>query len=379
MNHSPSDKKNGRPLIRSAGDVLRQDLAHMYDKLGAAAEFHERTVVMTGGAGFLGYYLTQFFLGLKTRGMGLRKLVILDRFLFGEPEWLREMRGQHAELEAHAYDAASDEPGAYGSVAAADYVLHMASIASPTYYRQYPLETIRANVNGLERLLDAYRHSDRLRGMLFFSSSEVYGNPSPDAIPTPETYLGQVSCTGPRACYDESKRLGETLCYVYATSLGMPIRIVRPFNLFGPGMRREDRRLPADFARNVLSGEDIVIHSDGRPTRTYCYIGDAIPGILKALTHHSFDTFNIGMDGEELSVARLADIYAEVGRELTGYRGVVVMSAAEDREYLTDNPQRRCPDLTKARTILGYAPDIGVRDGVRRYLSFLLDTAGVRL
>ncbi|OAS14347.1 NAD-dependent epimerase/dehydratase family protein [Paenibacillus oryzisoli] len=363
----------------SASDVLREDLCHMFDKFGSIAQFHERTVVLTGGAGFLGYYLTQFFLGLKSHGIRLRKLVLLDRFLFGEPEWIKSARSGHDELEVHVYDVANDELSSCGSAVSADYVLHMASIASPTFYRQHPLETIKANVYGLERLLNFYKQSDTLRGLLFFSSSEVYGSPSADAIPTPETYLGQVPSIGPRACYDESKRLGETFCYVYATSFGLPVRIVRPFNVFGPGMRPEDRRLPADFARNVLQGEDIVIYSDGRPSRTFCYIADAIPGMLKVLTHSAFDTFNIGMDAEELSVAGLASIYAEAGKELTGYRGVIRMEQAADREYLTDNPQRRCPDLTKARQVLGYAPDISVYDGVRRYLSFLQDAAGVRL
>lgn len=379
MNNSQIARNAERLRMQSASDVLREDLSHMFHKFGSAAQFHERTVVLTGGAGFLGFYFTQFFLGLKTQGIRLRKLVLLDRFLFGEPEWIKAASSEHAELEVHAYDVANDDIGACGSAPSADYVLHMASIASPTYYRKYPLETIKANVGGLERLLAYYQNSDTLRGLLFFSSSEVYGNPSADAIPTPESYCGQVSCSGPRACYDESKRFGETLCYVHATSFGMPLRIVRPFNLFGPGMRLEDRRLPADFARNILRGEDIVIHSDGRPTRTYCYIADAIPGMLKVLTHSAFDMFNIGMDGEELSVLQLAEIYAEAGQELMDYRGVIRMMPATDHDYLTDNPQRRCPDLYKARTLLGYAPDITVHNGVRRYLSFHQDTASVRI
>ena len=122
-----------------------------------------------------------------------------------------------------------------------------------------------------------------IRGFLFFSSSEIYGDPTPDAIPTPETYRGLVSCTGPRACYDESKRYGETLCVIFAQVHGLPIRMARPFNNYGPGMKITDGRVIADFARDILDGEDITLLSDGSPTRTFCYVADAVSGYYKIL------------------------------------------------------------------------------------------------
>jgi UDP-glucuronate decarboxylase len=247
----------------------------------------------------------------------------------------------------------------------------MASIASPSFYRQYPLETMDANIWGLRRLLDFYRGSINLEGLLFFSSSEIYGDPDPTHIPTPEDYRGNVACVGPRACYDESKRFGETLCQVFAKKNNMPITVARPFNNYGPGMRLGDKRLPADFATCILNGSDIVILSDGSPTRTFCYISDAVVGYFLCLLHGKFDSFNIGIDKPEISVRQLAEIYKTVGQALMGYEGSVKYEPSNDSEYLTDNPNRRCPVIDKARKILGYAPQVMVEEGVRRYLQFL--------
>ena len=207
--------------------------------------------------------------------------------------------------------------------------------------------------------------------MLFFSSSEVYGDPDKGAIPTGEDYRGNVACVGPRACYDEAKRFGETLCYVFATTYGMPITIARPFNNFGPGMRLDDRRLPADFAQCVLEKADMAILSDGSPTRTFCYVADAVAGYLECLLYGRFDTFNIGIEHPEISVRELAAIFQRVGGEVLDYRGNIQFERSLDAEYLTDNPNRRCPDIAKARARLGYRPKVLVEEGVARYLRFL--------
>ena len=124
----------------------------------------------------------------------------------------------------------------------------MASIASPMFYRKYPIETLDANIWGLRRLLDYYMEKE-MKGFLFYSSSELYGDPAPEAVPTSEDYNGNVCATGPRACYDESKRFGETMCMLFAQQYGMPIGVVRPFNNYGPGMKINDKRVPADFAK----------------------------------------------------------------------------------------------------------------------------------
>jgi UDP-glucuronate decarboxylase len=291
--------------------------------------------------------------------------------MLSRPRWLDYI--DNPVFDIRNFDVISDDIAALPGSGEVNLVIHMASIASPTFYRKYPVETIDANIWGLRKLLDLYSDKN-VKGLLFFSSSEIYGNPSPDMIPTNEEYHGLVSCTGPRACYDESKRFGETMCSLFARKYSMPIGVVRPFNNYGPGMRLDDKRVPADFAKNVREGKDIVILSSGQPTRTFCYVADAIIGYFKVLLHGKYDYFNIGMDVPEITITKLAEIYRDAGREVFGHAVGVVKGSSADTEYLTHNPARRCPDLTKARRMLGYAPSITVVDGVHRFLRHIKET-----
>lgn len=350
--------------------IVLEDLDRMHADL-PPGRFQDATVVVTGCAGFLGFYVLQYLVG-KARDLGLRKVIGLDTFLLDKPAWLNRLAADFpAVLDLRPFDIARDDVSQIPAAKDATHVIHMASIASPTFYRRYPVETIDANIWGLRQLLDVYKQSKSLRGFLFFSSSEIYGDPPPEAIPTDEEYRGNVSAVGPRACYDESKRFGETLCYVFAKTHGMPITVARPFNNYGPGMRLGDRRLPADFAACVLENRDIVILSDGSPTRTFCYIADAVTGYLQCLLHGTFDCFNIGIERPEIKVRELAEIYRRAGRDIFGYGGLVQYERSNDADYLTDNPNRRCPVIRKAREMLGYNPRILVEEGVQRYLTFL--------
>ena len=265
----------------------------------------------------------------------------------------------------------SDDLSSVPSLETVDYVIHLASVASPVFYRKYPMETFRVNTIGTQRLLSFYQNRS-LKGFLYFSSSEVYGSPDAAHIPTAETYIGAVHTIGPRACYDEGKRYCETLCYLSHLTYGMPIRIVRPFNHYGPGMKRGDGRVPADFADAVLSGKDICIYSDGTPTRSFCYIADAICAYLKVLCWNEFDIFNIGSE-ECVSVSELALRYRKIGREYFRYDGAIVYQKSSEDNYLVHNPQNRCPDITKARNLLNYDPGIGLNDGILRYMRYLQD------
>lgn len=349
---------------------LERDLQHTYASLSDTErqKFSGSTILLTGSAGFIGYYLTNFFHRFRA-DLNLKKIICLDNFMLGAPAWQADFANdEHFAFEK--FDVIRDDVTAIDGAAEANFVIHMASIASPTFYRLHPLETIDANIWGLRKLLDFYRDKN-LAGLLFFSSSEIYGDPPPECVPTAEDYNGNVSATGPRACYDESKRFGETLCRVFAQVHNMPIGVVRPFNNYGPGMKLNDKRVPADFAKNVFEGKDIVILSSGAPRRTFCHIADAATGYLKILLHGRYDYFNIGMDKPEISIAELAEIYRAAGAELLNYRGQVRYAVSNDADYLTNNPQRRCPVLDKARKILHYNPTIFVDEGVRRFLTFL--------
>jgi UDP-glucuronate decarboxylase len=151
----------------------------------------------------------------------------------------------------------------------------------------------------------------------------------------------------------------------------MPIGIARPFNNYGPGMNINDKRLPADFAKAVIENRDLEILSDGAPTRTFCYISDAINGYLKVLLHTEFDVFNIGIDHPEISVKKFAEIFNQQGKAIFDYQGKITFNVSADKEYLTDNPNRRCPDISKARAKLNYNPTVLVNEGINRYLQFL--------
>jgi nucleoside-diphosphate-sugar epimerase len=342
-----------------------------HDLSGEFNELSGKRLLIAGGAGFLGYYLVQGALhwNKSNPSMPAIGVTVADSFVRGIPDWLMGLRTS-PELTLLTHDVTRPLPASVGHQ---DYLIHAASIASPIYYRKFPIETMDANVNGLRHLLDycEAQASDGtpVRGMLFYSSSEIYGDPTPENIPTPETYRGYVSCTGPRACYDESKRYGETLCVNFAQQRGVPVKMARPFNNYGPGLKITDGRVIPDFARNILEGRDIVMLSDGSPKRTFCYVADAVAGYYKILVRgRPGEAYNIGVETPEISVAELAERMVALGRDLFGYRGKVVRQQSADAQYLVDNPNRRCPVIDKARTELGYDPHVAVDEGLRRSL-----------
>lgn len=351
--------------------IVIEDLKSIREKVAGLDKLRGSTVLITGCAGFLGFYLTQFLVRYAEE-LGIEKVIGLDIFLLDKPKWLTGLAEEYpGTLSLQKFDISKDNLADIDGAATANFVIHGASIASPAFYRKYPVVTLDANIWGLRHLLDFYREQGTLDGFLFFSSSEIYGDPDPKFIPTDEEYRGNVSCHGPRACYDEAKRFGETMCWVYASEYELPLTIARPFNNYGPGMRIDDQRLPADFAKQVLAGEDIVILSDGTPTRTFCYVSDAVSGYLACLLHGKYDYFNIGIEEPEIMVRDVAKLYQAAGRRVLGYTGAVKYDESDDPDYMTDNPNRRSPIIKKARDVLGYAPEVLVDEGVERYLRFL--------
>jgi len=358
--------------LPSLDQLLTQDLDYIASQL--REEFGRiagKSLLITGGAGFLGYYLIQAALHFNKRADSVSRirLTVYDNFKRGTPAWLTALQTD-PNLRVEHHDVTQPLPE---DVDDFQFIIHAAGIASPTYYRKYPLQTIDANIHGLRNLLDySVRQGDRgepVESLLFFSSSEIYGDPVPEAIPTPEEYRGNVSCTGPRACYDESKRFGETLCVTFARQYGVSVKMARPFNNYGPGLKITDGRVLPDFAREVLNGRDIVMYSDGSPTRTFCYSADAITGYYKVLVKgHPGEAYNIGIERPEISMAELADRVIATARDLFGYGGKRVRKESAEADYLVDNPNRRCPLIKKARNHLGYNPSILVDEGLRRSL-----------
>ncbi len=347
-----------RHLTRDANEII-QNLGN------TNLRFAGKTILLTGATGFLGSQFVHYFLLLNSSGLLKQpcRLIAWDNFSRGVPDWLKQIPATPW-LQIEKRNVVEREP-----FERVDFVIHAASIASPTYYRAHPIETMDANVQGLRNLLDD-AVSRPVESFLYFSTSEIYGDPDPSQIPTPETYRGNVSCTGPRACYDESKRYGETLSVNFFREHKVPVKIARPFNNYGPGLKITDKRVLPDFFRDILAGRNITLLSKGNATRTFCYVSDAVTGyLLMLLSEHNGEAFNIGTEKPEISVEDLARaVIAVSGKDLS-----IELKQSGDPEYLTDNPQRRCPTIAKARQLLGYAPRVSLEEGLHRTYEYYKD------
>ncbi|HSB47818.1 MAG TPA: NAD-dependent epimerase/dehydratase family protein [Candidatus Bilamarchaeum sp.] len=344
-------------MSRGPGSIIAEDVERIIKANRSPLQALEgKSVLVTGGAGFLGAYFLDVIHALnQSEFRRPSELICLDTFISGTPKRISHLEGAK---NVRLIKGSITEPLPAGI--RPDYILHCASIASPTFYRLHPIETMDANVYGTRNLLD-HAVKSKIESMLFFSTSEIYGDPPPSEIPTPETYRGNVSCTGPRACYDESKRFGETLCANFHRARRVPVKVTRPFNVYGPGLRLDDRRVLPDLFSSAISGKDITLLSDGSATRSFCYVSDAIDGFLKILLKGADgEAYNVGGGDGEISMLALARKVSSLygGRE-------VKFRMSEDKDYLTDNPQRRCPDLSKIRA-LGYAPSISLDEGLPR-------------
>jgi dTDP-glucose 4,6-dehydratase/UDP-glucuronate decarboxylase len=346
-----------RKIIEEDAELMRAAIPHVFRELS------DCNLLVTGASGFLGSFIVGVLSVLNHSSPSLNVwIVAADNFIAKNAKLLEHLK-QDAFIEfrtANVVDRAD-----WGRKF--DWITHCASMASPIYYRPRPLETIDANITGTWRILDlAEEHG--AKGILFFSS-EIYGDPDPRFIPTPEHYRGYLSCTGSPACYDESKRLGETLCISFWAQRGVPSKIVRAFNVYGPGQRLNDGRVVPDMMSVALKGGPMVLLSDGTPTRSYCYVRDFIAGSLAVLVQGKpAEPYNVGNSEERsmLEVARpMAEIAAPPGQPLE-----VQFRKSEDAEYLVDNPSRRCPDLTKVRADVGCEPQVDLRRGLARTLAY---------
>ncbi len=316
-----------------------------------------KTILIAGGSGFIGSYINVVVYLLNKHVLKKKcKIISVDNYLTGSRKnFIVDIKDKN--FRFLQYDIRS--PIAIDEKI--DFIIHAAGLASPFYYKKYPLETIESAVLGAKNLLELAR-VHKVKSFLFFSSSEIYGDPDPAFIPTPETYAGHVSSIGPRACYDESKRLAETLCITYHQIYKIPIKIVRPFNIYGPGMKHNDYRVIPTFIYAGLKGKNLPVYDTGIQTRTFCYITDALIAVFKVmLSGRNGEVYNIGNNSPELSMYELASIVAN----LLG-NGVKPRRKSYPGYYPGGEPQRRCPDLTKIRTELGYIPRVDLRTGLQK-------------
>ena len=347
---------NAHPIIEADIKSIAEDLQHFAPQLSST------TLLLTGGAGFLGKYIIATLDYMNNHVLQKPcKVIVLDNFIVGLKEDLAT--NEHITVLQH------DVTKPFETKEHIDYILHAASIASPIFYKKYPLETLNAGTLGTLNMLELAREK-HVKSFLLFSSSEVYGDPDPKFVPTPETYHGNVSCTGPRACYDESKRVGETYAVYYHQVHQVPVKILRPFNIYGPGIRLDDYRVVPNFTVAALRGHKIPIYGEGNHTRSFCYITDAITGFFQVLlSNYNGESFNIGNDTTEVTVESLAHVIAE----LFGNSIQVSKVIAPNDAYTRADPQRRCPDLRKIQTFVGYKTKIDLRTGLQRFITWAKD------
>ena len=338
---------------------LQKDINLIIESLGnEKLRFENKKIIIIGAFGFIGKYILETLIRINANANKPSIIYALDNFITSNKSFKEYYETKGIICIDHDITNKIDIDTEF------DLLISLAGIASPYYYAKYPLETLNASINGLKNMF-AIKHNNHSK-FVFFSSSEIYGDPTPDKIPTKESYRGNVTSVGPRSCYDESKRVGETLCYIYSNSFNYKTTIIRPFNVFGPGMSLKDYRIIPNITRSVVYGEELKIYNHGNQTRTYCYITDAVNGFMKAICKdEKFGIYNIGNDTGEISVLDLIKIAEKVISKKINYK-----ITEYPKEYPSDEPMRRCPDISNAMENLNYYPKINLKEGLKRHLTW---------
>jgi UDP-glucuronate decarboxylase len=339
---------------------IQSDISEIVNRIqNISQDLSGKTVLITGARGFLGRYFIEIFKQLNNQHLVVPVHVIaLDNLITSGKYAEKIIDDSNIEFIQH------DVTEKFSFNKEIHYVIHAAGIASPQYYQKYPLETLDVAINGTKNMLQLAREKNSK--FTFFSSSEIYGNPDPQNIPTKEEYWGNVSSLGPRACYDESKRVGETLCYIFNQQYGVKTNIVRPFNFYGPGMQEKDYRVLPNFASRIKAKKPLKVYGRGDQTRTFCYITDALTGLLQVILRGSLnEVYNIGNPEPEVSVIHLAEIINKILDYKISYD---VIDYPDN--YPNNEPNRRCPDIKKVQEHLGYNPQVKLEDGLKRFFSW---------
>ena len=326
----------------------------------------KKTIVVTGGAGFIGSNLCIYLLSQSPDNY----VICVDNLITGSLDNLREIRN-HPRFLFIDYDITKPVcPALFGEHV--DEIYHLASIASPEKYKKYSMLTLLTSINGTQRILE-YCVLYNCK-MLFTSTSEVYGDPL--VHPQPESYYGNVNTVGERSCYDEGKRVAETLIYEYQKRFAdLDLKIARLFNTYGPRMDLDDGRVITNFIRQIKRGEPITIYGDGTQTRSFCYIDDMVRALVAFMATPGADTnvltvgpVNIGNPDCEFTMNQLVEVFKSALRRDS--EGVLF-----DVKYLPrtqDDPMCRRPVITKAQELFGFKCDVGLAEGIQRVWDYFL-------
>ena len=295
-------------------------------------------VVITGAAGFIGSHLSETLLDRCFSVVGI------DNLLTGDLANIAHLRERDFQFIRHDVTTYIDVDGPV------DYVLHWASPASPIDYLELPIQTLKVGSLGTHKALGLAK--DKGARFLLASTSEVYGDPQ--VHPQQESYYGYVNPIGPRGVYDEAKRFAEAMTIAYRRYHKVDTKIVRIFNTYGPRMRIRDGRAVPAFISQALRNEDVTVFGDGKQTRSFCYISDLVDGIIRLMQSKENDPVNIG-NPQEMTIEQIARVIIE----MTGSKSKIVY-----KPLPTDDPKVRQPDITRARTLLGWEPKVSLEQGL---------------
>jgi len=341
---------------------LEEDINCIFDSLkNKSDKLSGKKILISGGAGFLGTHFVQVINKLNQKQFKKPcKVHIIDRFIDKEKK---------KELNKNKNFSFTEKDVSKKLLIKTkfDYIIHAAGIPTPSEYKIRPIETLDVSYFGTRYLVDLAKKMNSK--FIFFSSSEIYGNPDGKHIPTPESYRGYVATTGGRSCYDEGKRIGETLSFAFYEHHGVHTNCIRPFNVYGPGMPQGDYRVLPNFALNILKNKPLKVFQPGTQTRTYCYVTDAMKGIfLVLLKGLPGEIYNIGIESPEITVLDLVkrvdkNTDKKIKYQLIGY----------PNDYPDEEPQRRCPDLKKSKIQLGYKPNQSLDGGLKKFFNWALE------
>ena len=312
-------------------------------------------ILITGGAGFIGSHLCDFLLA---RG---HEVIAMDNLSTGSSDNIAQLAGHPRFLFIH-----HDVTNYIYVEGGLDAVLHLASLPSPVDYLNFPIQTLKVGALGTHKALGLAKAKGAR--FLLASTSEVYGDPL--VHPQPEDYWGNVNPVGPRGVYDESKRFAEALAMAYHRHHGVETRIVRIFNTYGPRMRSDDGRVVPNFIRQALSGEPLTVYDDGTRTRSFCYVSDLVEGMVRLLMSDEVHPVNMG-NPREMSILDFAHRVLEV----TGSESKIAYVQPSD-ERTKDDPMVRQPDISRARRVLGWEPEVTLEEGLSRTVDWFRQHLG---
>jgi nucleoside-diphosphate-sugar epimerase len=329
-------------------------------------KFSGSTVLITGANGLIPSYMVDTLMFLNQRQLLDEPVHILA--LVRNEKYARERFSAYQD-DTHLELLVQDVCEPVHRIGNVDFIIHAASQASPKYYHVDPVGTLSANIMGTRNILELGREKS-VQSFLFISSGEVYGEVTEACIPTRENDGGYLDPMSVRSCYAESKRMAETMCVCWHHQYGVPVKVARPFHTYGPGMKLDDGRVFADFVSNIVRRKDIVMTSEGRHIRSFCYLSDATAGFFTVLLKgKDAEAYNIGNPDAAISIAELAETLVSLFPEY----GLTVVRAERSTHYVQSTIEKNVPNISKAME-LGWHPSIGIAEGFLRTINSYSNT-----